>query len=79
MTLFEVAVVATGDSGVKVELFEDARAGVKACADWVISSMNKCTNNYGAITGFGATSRRRTKQESCPRKVECCAQEPKSY
>ena len=33
LTIYQVVVVATRDLGAKVEPSEDARAGVKACAD----------------------------------------------
>ncbi|KAK8563580.1 hypothetical protein V6N13_006224 [Hibiscus sabdariffa] len=68
LTISQVAAVATADLGVKVELSEDARAGVKASADWVFDGLSKGTDTYGITTGFGANSRLRTNQVSALQK-----------
>ncbi|KAH7662679.1 Phenylalanine ammonia-lyase protein [Dioscorea alata] len=64
LTISQVAAVAVAaaEAPVKVELDEMARGRVKASSDWVMESINKGTDTYGITTGFGANSRRRTKQ-----------------
>ncbi|KAE8717010.1 Phenylalanine ammonia-lyase [Hibiscus syriacus] len=64
LTISQVAAIARADLCVKVELSEDARAGVKASVDWVFDGLSKGTDTYGITTGFGANSRLRTNQVS---------------
>lgn len=45
-----------------MELSKAARFGVKVNSDWVMEGMIKGTDRYGVITGFGATSHRRSKE-----------------
>ncbi|CAI8614606.1 unnamed protein product [Vicia faba] len=61
LTISHVAAIAH-NHGVKVELSESVRTGVKASSDWVMESVENGTDTYGITTGFGSTSRRRTKQ-----------------
>ncbi|KAE8732012.1 Detected protein of unknown function [Hibiscus syriacus] len=68
LTISKVAAIARADLGVKVELSEDARDGVKASADWVFDGLSKGTDTYGITTGFGADSRLRTNQVSALQK-----------
>jgi len=58
LTVSQVAAVANG--GVRVELAEEARHGVKSSSDWVTQSLVNGVDTYGITTGFGGTSYRRT-------------------
>ncbi|KAL9317811.1 hypothetical protein ACSQ67_014328 [Phaseolus vulgaris] len=60
LTVSQVAAVANG--GVKVELAEETRDGVKGSSDWVSDSLANGVDTYGITTGFGGTSYRRTNQ-----------------
>ncbi|KAK7357036.1 hypothetical protein VNO80_16317 [Phaseolus coccineus] len=60
LTVSQVAAVANG--GVRVELVEETRHGVKGSSDWVSDSLANGVDTYGITTGFGGTSYRRTNQ-----------------
>ncbi|XP_056172322.1 phenylalanine ammonia-lyase-like [Syzygium oleosum] len=61
LTVAQVAAVAAA-RGSRVVLDESARAGMEASSNWVRESMEKGTDSYGIMTGFGASSHRRTNQ-----------------
>ncbi|KAF3487964.1 hypothetical protein F2Q69_00056027 [Brassica cretica] len=61
-------VAAVASKGTKVELLEEARAGVKASSEWVMESINSGTDTYRITTGFGFSSNRRTNQGAALRK-----------
>ncbi|TMW86245.1 hypothetical protein EJD97_021704 [Solanum chilense] len=64
LTIGQVASIANANNktnGVKVELSESSRACVKASSDWIMDSVSKGKDIYGITTGFGANSKRRTK------------------